>query len=790
MKIFIYIVFAAGIVFGQTNFDSVFSSLANKHDSVKIKVLNDLCWQYRSNEPLFAVRCGEKALELGEKTENKPLQARTLNLLGVVHRGLGNPDKSIFYLNKALIIAESINHEIEIAYAHNNLGGSYRLKAYYPLALQHISQGFKIFEKLGDKKGMAYCLINIGFAYTGLKNHKKAEEYFNQTYELRSSIGDSLGMAIALGETAKTLLEEGKLDEAFIKYTELEKQFLQLKDRNGQIQSWWGFGTIAMMKKDYPNAYKYFKKGYDLAEKIGSIYWQIQSGRSLGLIYSYMGSFDKAESILDSTLTLAKRFSDYSLISECYSSYSEMFDVKGDHKNSLKYLRLYSDLKDSITTRENISGISEMEAVFQNEKVKRELAIMQKNVEIADGQKKYSVIIAILFLSISGVIYWRYLSEKNARQVQQNLRQTEQRYQLLFENAFLGIFHCMPNGRFIKANPAMARILGYASPEEFISFVPDIFTLVVENSERLNSVIDKVLRTNTWVFTEGRFLKKDRSFITVNLTIRKEMDKNGEISYVEVIFEDISERKQAEKEKELYSQKLATLNSAKDRFFSIISHDLRGPFHGFLGMTRLLAEQPEEFSKERLRRMGDELYKSAQSQYRLLNNLLDWSKIQREEFKVNLKSLNLKDEVSAVIEPFELMAAQKSIHLSSEIGNDISVIADVDLLHLLLRNIISNSIKFTHTGGKVSVSAQREENCTAISVADNGMGIPKNDLEKLFRLDVRYTTKGTQNEPGSGLGLMLCKEIAEKHGGTIKVESEVGKGSKFIFYLPLNNGNA
>lgn len=787
MKVFLYILLSVGVLFGQTNFDSVYKSMESKPDTIKIKLLNDLCWKERSNSPFFSVSCGEKALELGEKTGNKTLQARTLNLLGVVHRGLGNADKSIFYLKKALDISESINHQVEIAYAHNNLGGAYRLKAYYPLALQHVSRGFKIFENLGDKKGMAYCLINIGFVYNGLKNYKKAEEYFWQTYNIRKSIADTLGEAIALGEIARSMFVQNKLEEAYQTYTELEKKFQLLNDKNGQIQCWWGFGSINLQKKDFNRAQTYYQKAYDLAAGIGSVYWQIQSGNSLGIIYANLGHFDKAEDVLNVSLGLAKKFSDYNLISDCYASFAEMYDKKGEYKNSLKYLRLYSELKDSITTRENISSVSEMEALFQNEKVKRELTILQKNVEIADSQKKYFIIIIILFVAVTAVTYWRFRTERKARQVQENLRSAEAKYQLLFENAFLGIFHCLPDGAFQRVNPAMARLLGYNSPEEFIVLVPDIFALLKGRTDRFNAVIDEVLKTNTWVFTEARFARKDGTFITVNLTIRKELDKNGAISYVEVIFEDITERKKAEEKKEEYTQKLTTLNAAKDRFFSIISHDLRGPFHGFLGMTRLLAEQPEEFSKDKLKRMGDELYKSVQSQYRLLNNLLDWSKIQREEFQVNLKPLNLLNEVNAVIEPLELTARQKSIELNVTIEKDIIVSADVDLIHLLIRNLISNSIKFTNAGGHISVSAERKKNHIAISVSDDGIGIPKEDVEKLFRLDVRYTTKGTNNEAGTGLGLTLCKEIAEKHGGFIKVESEPGKGSSFIYYLPVKN---
>jgi PAS domain S-box-containing protein len=455
-----------------------------------------------------------------------------------------------------------------------------------------------------------------------------------------------------------------------------------------------------------------------------------------------------------------------------------------DSRNALKYSKLYSELKDSITALDNISGVSEMEALFQNEKVKRENALLQKNMEISDAQKRYSIIIAFLFLGFSSVVYWRYRTEKTARQAQEQLRRSEEIYQRFFENTFLGIFHCNPDGGFMKVNPAMAKLLGYDSPAHFIASVPAFYSLDTINKEKFAEIINRVSQGGGWYFSEEKLIRKDGAVITVKLNFRKETAPDGKIAYIETIFEDITERKLAEEERETYSQKLAALNASKDRFFSIISHDLRGPFHGFLGMTKILADEGEFFPKEKLKKTGEELFKSAQSQYRLLNNLLDWSRIQREDFRLNLQALNLKDEIKTVIEQMELTAGQKGVSLSSGIEEALMVSADYDLLHLLMRNMVSNAVKFSANGGRVIISGQKEQGFVKIAVIDNGVGIANENLEKLFRIDIRFTTKGTANEPGTGLGLMLCREIAEKHGGSISVESEPGKGSSFFVTLP------
>jgi signal transduction histidine kinase len=175
---------------------------------------------------------------------------------------------------------------------------------------------------------------------------------------------------------------------------------------------------------------------------------------------------------------------------------------------------------------------------------------------------------------------------------------------------------------------------------------------------------------------------------------------------------------------------------------------------------------------------------SVQKQFKLLTNLLDWARLQNENFVINPKTVLLYEKLDRVIGLLSLTAKEKGIELRNNLEQDLKVKADLNMLSLVLRNLISNSIKFTDMNGYVEVSADKKGKFVEITVADNGIGIPKDDLEKLFKDDVRYSTEGTKQEKGTGLGLLMCKEIIDKHGGKIWVESEMGKGSKFIFTLP------
>jgi signal transduction histidine kinase len=233
-------------------------------------------------------------------------------------------------------------------------------------------------------------------------------------------------------------------------------------------------------------------------------------------------------------------------------------------------------------------------------------------------------------------------------------------------------------------------------------------------------------------------------------------------------------------------EKAIMLNKTKDKFFSIISHDLRSPYNGFLNLAEILATQPEVLTLEELKKLGGALYKSAQSQYRLLNDLLNWAKIQMDSFVLRPELLELKNEADSVIEFFETQLKQKNIVVLNKIDQNLKASFDRDMINLVFRNLISNSIKFVYAGGEIVITAVEKGNMVFVTVSDNGMGIEQRDLPKLFKIESRHSTTGTFNEKGTGLGLTLCKEIIERHNGKITVESEKGKGTAFTFSLPVN----
>ncbi len=242
----------------------------------------------------------------------------------------------------------------------------------------------------------------------------------------------------------------------------------------------------------------------------------------------------------------------------------------------------------------------------------------------------------------------------------------------------------------------------------------------------------------------------------------------------------------SEQKKVLEAQKyeLEQLNATKDKFFSIIAHDLKSPFNSLLGFSNLLIEEFDRLPKEDIQKFAENIYRSADNLFKLLNNLLQWSQSQTGRIEYRPKKSDLYSVVKNVIALLKPNADAKQVKIISNIDENIIAYFDENMITAVLRNLINNAIKYSNTGGKIRLKSVVLDKLIELSVIDNGVGISQADAEKLFKIDGKYSTKGTSGEKGTGLGLILCKEFVERHGGKIWVESELKKGSEFKFTLP------
>lgn len=264
--------------------------------------------------------------------------------------------------------------------------------------------------------------------------------------------------------------------------------------------------------------------------------------------------------------------------------------------------------------------------------------------------------------------------------------------------------------------------------------------------------------------------------------------ENGDIFWTGTL-NDISKRKKEELEVLSKTQELRKLNAEKDKFFSIIAHDLKSPFNSITGFCELLTTQVANKNYENVCQYSEIILKSSERAMDLLSNLIEWSQSQTGRIKFNPEYF----EIVAFIEKNTLMysdiAGQKSIAIKYNLPHNLTVFADRNMINTVFRNLITNAIKFTMPGGEVNISAEEKQNEIVFSVSDTGVGIPQDSIDQLFQIDQCYSMAGPNNEKGTGLGLILCKEFIEKHDGKIWVESSVGVGTIFNFSLPVSPVN-
>ncbi|MBA4405965.1 hypothetical protein C0389_01695 [bacterium] len=343
-----------------------------------------------------------------------------------------------------------------------------------------------------------------------------------------------------------------------------------------------------------------------------------------------------------------------------------------------------------------------------------------------------------------------------------------------------GVYKRSSVGKFWEINSAMVDMLGYTNREEFLS--SDNLSFLDLQNEYPSGISSETGTTN---IKELQLKKKNGAVIWVEVHEQDVRDEYGNVLYREGIVRNITERKSAEIQLQKFTDELRIANSAKDKFFSIISHDLKNLFHSINSALNLILSEKESLSDEEKDLFLDSALSTSEKAYSLLEDLLNWSRSQMNTIEFNPEIIDISEIVLQNVELLRNNALLKKISIVSRIHKNTSVFADRNMFETLIRNLIANAIKFTRDGGLIEIDSRIVRNFLEVSIMDNGIGIEPKNINKLFRIDESFSTRGTKNETGTGLGLILCKEFVEKNNGKIWIESEVGKWTKVKFTLPL-----
>ncbi len=370
------------------------------------------------------------------------------------------------------------------------------------------------------------------------------------------------------------------------------------------------------------------------------------------------------------------------------------------------------------------------------------------------------------------------------KEIEKKLKREQYLLHTLMNNIPDHIYFKDCESRFIRINKAHAALFGLGDPELAIGKTDfDFFT--EEHAHQAYEDEQEIIRTGQSIRKEEKETWDDRPDTWVLTTKMPLTDKDNKIIGTFGISMNIDERKKAEAEIQLKNEELLRINSEKDKFFSIIAHDLRSPFNGFLGLTEIMAEEITTMTMAEIQKYAIVMRTSATNLYSLLGNLLEWSRMQRGLSTFAPKSFLLMQKILESMVYVLESAVKKEISISYDIPENLEVYADKNMVGGIIRNLVSNAVKFTPKGGNITISAKSVHgNLIEISIKDSGIGMNTNMVDHLFRLDINTSRTGTEGEHSTGLGLILCKDFIEKHGGKLWVESEVEKGSTFRFTLP------
>lgn len=416
----------------------------------------------------------------------------------------------------------------------------------------------------------------------------------------------------------------------------------------------------------------------------------------------------------------------------------------------------------------------------------------EKRIPLSSGHTLFAEVLTSVLTDAASETFvlteYRDISERKHWEL--SLHQSESRYRSLFENSVLPMYQSTVDGKFLNANVAMLRLLGYGTFDELLRL--NVETDVYVDSQHRIQLFDKLQNGTSDTPTQLELKRKDGSRIFVLAHSRILRDDEGSAIGFEGALEDITDRLNLEtrlqaniKKLENTQEELTRLNTQKDKILAIVSHDLRSPFSSILGFCDLLKSEFSVLSDKEKLEYVSYINEAAIQQLNLVNSLLDWSRLETGRIRMKMQALPLAKIAGEVVTSLLGLAMQKQIKLTSGIPEGTIVTGDEQLVRQLLYNIIGNALKFTPSGGSVTVGIQEDSGeRTVLTVSDTGIGMPEEDLPKLFKVEEKYSRKGLDGEIGTGLGLPMCAEIMKKHQGGIDVRSAEGTGTTFLLSFP------
>ncbi|MCT4602183.1 MAG: tetratricopeptide repeat protein [Marinifilum sp.] len=660
-----------------------------------------------------------------------------------------NLDSALLFAHKACELAKSQNQMIHLFYANLATANYYSKIGNFQNSYAHLLKTKNIAKELNDPCLLGKLFYQFGNYYSYVSNYDTSIIYFNKSIDYCNKAENKKTIANCLNGLGIIYWERGNLEIALNKYLEAFKISEELKDTNLQMTLMLNMALIYANENQNEKAFETYNKILHITIEDNDKQSQAMIYNNMAVLYQDDKNYDKALDYFKKSLALCTETGDKPGIALTMNNIGENYFKTGNISEAIFYLDNSLHINRSLNL--------DTEIVYNLETLSK--------IYLLSGRLQKVEKLINEGLSICRKLKIKTM-EKSFLQLKSEYHYSAGNYKKAYKT-------------FEVYNQLKDSLIEVSRSDKIAHLQTQFET---ENKEKEN----EILRVKN-EFTQEK-LNKERTFtnylivffvITMALLIlvyflyKSKAKINQRIQKINGMLEE-------------YNQKLKVTNATKDRFFSIIAHDLRSPFNSILGFSELIKDEIKDGKNlELIEEYNSSINESSHNLFTLLENLLQWAKSQRGELEFTPVQFNLYQLVQSNLIIFKLKAADKSISLSTNINANTEAYGDINMVSTILRNLISNALKFTNTNGKIVISADIQNEFVFLKVKDSGIGISKENQEKLFKFDCNYTTVGTDDETGSGLGLILCKEFAEKNGGDIWVESEINQGSEFILSLKI-----
>lgn len=661
--------------------------------------------------------------KINSTTKNKKELVENINKLAYLFGGI-NLDSSLFYSNKARVIAKDIGFTKGLAVSYSYTARAMIEKSNIEGSIENFDKALQLFQQENDSVNILDCYRGLSYVSSYGSSQLKCLNYNLKSLVFAEKLKDTTSLSVIYNNIGAIY---SKLDNYKSSLLYFKKALnLELAKANSPSYdlavSYSNIGVLKVKNNKFKEAKTDFDNVIRLLPKLDSPYLEAYLFLALSNYYTRVEEFDVARKYIDSAIVIYNKY-DYSQIkSRGYRRNAEWYFYQGLYKESIREINNFLSYSASIGVFEEFEEMYKIrsEAYSNIGLFKDAFTSLQKANTVADSLKNNRITSFLIDFEEE-----KLQNEIDRHTLEQSIKDKQ------LENESI-------QRKYILTT-ALVAIL-------FLCFIIGVVWFYFLKVRKRNEILKQ----------HHKIIHEQKNLLEKNVRSLKESE-----------------------------DKLMELNATKDKFFKIIAHDLKSPFNAILGFTKLLTENYESYNDQRKLAMLHQLETSSESTLYLLDNLLNWARSQKGDIKIKKENNNLVALLDASISPYLGSAAIKEIKVKNKVNKNVEVCVDKETIKIVFSNLCSNAIKFSEVGSEILLTSTNSETMVEICFQDHGIGMNKTIVDGLFRIEKDVKRRGTLNENGTGLGLILCQEFVEKNNGSIRVESIEGEGSKFYISLPI-----